>query len=320
MTRDAVTVAVVVFDRAPMFETSVPVGVFGMEHTDEGAPRFRLLVVAGEDGPLTTTGGLVVEAPFGLAALQEASIVVLPSWRDIGERPPEPALAAIRAAHARGAVIVSFCLGGFVLAATGLLDGRRCVMHWFYAPALAAMYPNVIVDHETLFNDDGDLVTGAGTGAALDACLQLVQRLWGAKAASAIARSMTMPPGRAGTRTQTIDLAPMPTQPTRPFAEVLAFAVDHITEPFDAADLAKRALMSRRTFDRHFREFTGMSATQWLHQQRLFRARQLLQDTVEPIEDVARNAGFRDAVALRRHFRRYLRTSPQQYRLQCHAD
>ena len=120
--------------------------------------------------------------PFGLDALDEASIVVLPSWRGASERPPDKALAAIRAAHADGAIVVSFCLGGFVLAATGLLNGRRAAAHWFYAPTLATMYPRVSVDPEVLFVDDGDIVTAAGTGAALDACLHLVAHLWGAKA------------------------------------------------------------------------------------------------------------------------------------------
>ncbi|OJZ74652.1 hypothetical protein BRW65_08020 [Mycobacterium paraffinicum] len=303
-----------------MLETSVPMSVFGVDHSDSSVPKFRLLVVAGESGALTTTGGLAVQAPFGLDALQEASIVVLPSWREISEVPPEPALAAIRAAHANGAIIVSFCLGGFVLAATGLLDGRRAVMHWFYAPALAAMYPNICVDHDALFNDDGDIVTGAGTGAALDACLQLVRRLWGVKAAGAIARSITMPPHRTGARAQVIDIVPVTTPPSPTFAEVMSFAVEHIAEPFDVNDLANRAMMSRRTFDRHFREVAGTSAMRWLLQQRIFRAQRLLEDTHKSIEDIARSAGFANSLALRRHFRRYLGISPMQYRLRCQAQ
>ena len=313
MTRDSVAVAVVIFDRAPTFETAVPMRVFGPD-PDGGAPTFRLLPVAGEDGPLTTTNGLVLDAPFGLDALQQASIVVLPSWRDISERPPEPALAAIRSAHANGAVIVSFCLGGFVLAATGLLDGRRAVMHRFYAPELAAMYPNVVVDHDKLFIDDGDIVTGAGTGAALDACLELVARLWGVKASTAIAQRMTMPPRRVGTGSQFIDTAPMLPRPSRKFADVMAFAVEHIAEPLDVDDLARRALMSRRTFDRHFREAAGMSPRQWLVAQRVLRAQHLLEETDQQIEDIARHAGFGNAIALRRNFHRCLGISPLHYR------
>lgn len=320
MVRDPVAVAVVIFDRAPMFETAVPMSVFGADHSNSDVPNFRLLVVAGEDEPLTTTGGLIIDAPFGLDALQEASIVVLPSWRDVGERPPEPALTAIRSAHANGAIVVSFCLGGFVLAATGLLDGRRAIMHRVYAPALAAMYPDVRVDHDTLFIDDGDIVTAAGTGAALDACLQLVGRLWGQKAETAIAQRMTMPPRRVGTQSQIIDTPPLMPRSSATFCEAIDFAVEHIAEPFDVDDLARRALMGRRTFDRHFRQVTGMSTTRWLLQQRVFRAQRLLEDGDDQIEDIARRAGFTSGISLRRYFHRYLGISPLQYRRRYRAD
>ena len=316
MTRDPCAVAVVIFDGVPMFQTAVPMSVFGVDPSNSGVPNFRLLIVAGEPGPLTTTGGVVVDAPFGLDALAEASIVVLPSWREAGERPPEQALAAIRSAHANGAIIVSFCLGGFVLAASGLLDGRRAVVHWLHAPVLAAMYPAISVDHDGLFIDDGDIVTGAGTGAALDACLHLVARLWGVKASAAIARRMTMPPRREGTRAQVIDTGLRLPQSPEPFASVMAYAVEHIAQPLDVDELASKALMSRRTFDRHFREAAGMSAKQWIIQQRVLRAQRLLEECDEPIDDIARHAGFTHGVALRRYFHRYLGMSPRQYRLE----
>jgi transcriptional regulator GlxA family with amidase domain len=312
--REPVTVAVVYFDRAPMFETAVPLNVFGTPDAT-GMPVFDLFVVAGEQGTLTTSGGLVVEAPFGLDALADASIVVLPSWRDPAERPPEPALAAIRAAHAHGATIVSFCLGGFVLAATGIVDGRRAVMHWFHAPTLAAMYPKVSVDGDALFADDGDVVTAGGTGAALDACLHLVERVRDRHTATAIARRMLTAPRRAGTRPQLLYTAPSSTGSSARLSDVMAFAMDHITEPLGIDELAQRARMSRRSFDRHFRDIAGMSATRWLSWQRVFRAQQLLRDSGEPIEDIAHRAGFASGLSLRRQFHRHLGVSPQDYRL-----
>jgi transcriptional regulator GlxA family with amidase domain len=315
MNRDPLAIAVVIFDRAPMFETSVPMSVFGMDRSASGAPKFRLLPVAGEPGPLNTTGGLVLAAPYGLDALAQASIIVLPSWGDIGEKPPEEALAAIRAAHADGAIIVSFCLGGFVLAATGLLDDRKAATHWFYAPTLAAMYPRVSVDPDVLFIDDGDIVTGAGTGAALDACLHLVTRLWGAKASAAIARRMAMPPRRGGGLPQVVDDAlPVPV-PAEELTEVMAFAVEHIAEPVDVDDLARRALMSRRTFDRRFRGVAGVSPLQWLLYQRVLLSQRLLEESELSIDDIARRAGFRNGITLRRHFRRQVGTSPLHYRM-----
>ncbi|CQD07234.1 AraC family transcriptional regulator [Mycobacterium lentiflavum] len=316
MARDANAIAVVLFDRAPMFETAVPLNVFGADHTDAGVPAFRLLVIAGEKGLLTTTGGLIVEAPFDLDALSEASIVVLPSWRDPAERPPEPALAAIRAAHADGATIVSFCLGGFVLAATGLLDGRRAVMHWFHTPTLAAMYPEIRVDGEALFSDDGDIVTAAGTGAALDACLHVIERIWDQNAVTVISQRMIMAPRRVGTRPQLRYLAPSKTGSSSAVAQVMTFAMDHIAEPFGVDELARKAGLSRRTFDRHFRDLAGMPAMQWLVWQRVFRAQRLLEESGDPIEDIARRSGFKNPLSLRRQFYRHLGVSPMHYRRQ----
>src|SRR5690348_16946319 len=130
--RAAVTVAVVLFDGAPLFESAVPLGVFGVDRSDMGVPRFAVLAVAAEPGPLKTTAGVQLQAPHGLAALRRADVVIVPTWRDPGERPPEPALEAIRRAHRRGATVVGLCLGAFVVAAAGLLDGRRAATHWHH--------------------------------------------------------------------------------------------------------------------------------------------------------------------------------------------
>jgi transcriptional regulator GlxA family with amidase domain len=166
-----------------------------------------------------------------------------------------------------------------------------------------------------LFIDDGDIVTGAGTGAALDACLHLVTRLWGAKASAAIARRMAMPPRRSGGLPQVVDDAlPVP-KPAAELAEVMAFAVEHIAEPVDVGDLARRAMMSRRTFDRRFRGVAGVSALQWLLYQRVLLAQRLLEESELSIDEMGRRAGFRNGITLRRHFRRQVGISPLQYRM-----
>ncbi len=279
MERDPAAVAVVIFDRAPMFETSVPMSVFGMDRSASGAPRFELLAVAGEDGPITTTGGLVVSAPHGLDALERASIVVLPSWRDTQERPPEQALAAIRAAHSGGAIIVSFCLGGFVLAATELLDGRRAVTHWFHGPTLAAMYPLVTVDPDVLFHRRRRHRDRRRNRVPHSMLVCTWWRDCGAQRPSAaIARRMAMPPRRNGAQPQNVEGVPLP-QPVEKFADVMAFAVEHIAEPVDVDLLARKAMMSRRTFDRQFRGIAGISPMQWLLHQRVLFAQRLLEES-----------------------------------------
>jgi transcriptional regulator GlxA family with amidase domain len=312
--RDRATVAVLMFDGAPMFETSVPISVFGVERTEGGSPAFDLLPVAADDGPLASTGGVRFEAPYGLDALDRAGIVIVPSWRDPLETPPEPVLAAVRTAHDDGALVVGLCLGAFVLAAAGLLDGRRATTHWFHAATLAARYPGVRVDPSVLFVDDGDLITSAGTAAGIDACLHVVRRTWGARAASAIARRMVVPPQRSGGQAQYID-HPLPDRHDGDdLSEVMTYALEHLDARLDVTTLAERAHLSRRTFDRRFRAVTGVSPLRWLLHQRILHAQRLLEDTDLPIDAIARRVGLATAVSLRPHFHRVLGVSPQAYR------
>ena len=314
MRRDTTTVAVLMFDQAPMFEMAVPISVFGVDRTASGAPRFDLLAIAAEGGPIASTAGLTIDAPHGLDALDRAGIVVVPSWRDPLEEPPAPVLEALRRAHADGALVVGLCLGAFVLAAAGLLDGRQVATHWFHAPTLAAMYPGLTVDSSVLFVDDGDLVTSAGTAAGLDACLHVVRRLWGARAASTIARRMVVPPQRSGGQAQYIE-QPVPEYRTADdLASSMAYALEHLAEPLGVDQLAEKAHLSRRTFDRRFRTHTGISPKQWLLHQRILSSQRLLEDTDLTIDTVAHQVGMANGVTLRPHFRRIVGVSPQRYR------
>ncbi|WP_239108691.1 DJ-1/PfpI family protein [Microbispora siamensis] len=206
--------------------------------SDLGVPRFDLRAVGGDPGPLTTTGGIRLTAPYGLDALADAATVVVPSWRGPAQLPPEPALAALRDAHTDGATVVGLCRGAFVLAAAGLLNGRRAATHWLYAPA----YPEVKVDATVLFVDDGDLITSAGTAAGIDACLHLVRRRFGTQVANTIARRMVVPPQRGGGQAQYIE-HPLPDPDTDdPLGEILSHAIRHLDDPgLDVDSLARHA-------------------------------------------------------------------------------
>lgn len=314
MPRDMATVAVLMFDGAPMFEMSVPISVFGTDRTASGAPGFDVLAVAAEAGTYTSTSGVRLRAPHGLDALDRAGIVVVPTWRDPQEAPPEPPLEALRAAHADGALIVGLCMGAFVLAAGGLLDGRRAATHWFHAPALAARYPGVTVDSSVLFVDDGDVITSAGTSAGIDACLHVVRRTHGPRAATAIARRMVVAPQRSGGQAQFIDRPLPPEHDADGLGRVMSYALEHLGDQLDIDDLAARAHLSRRTFDRRFRALTGTSPLQWLLRQRVLRAQRLLEHTGLSVDAVARDVGLSAAVSLRPIFRRTVGVSPQAYR------
>jgi transcriptional regulator GlxA family with amidase domain len=308
------TIAVLLFANSPILESSIPISVFGVDRRDAGVPNYRLLVCAAEPGPLRTTGGVELIAPYGLDALSRAGTVIVPAWHSPSRMPPPPVLEALRRAHREGARIVGLCGGAFVLAAAGLLDDRPATTHWMYAPALAKRYPKVRVDPRELYVDDGDILTSAGTAAGIDLCLHLVRLDHGPDAANALARRLVVPAHRIGGQAQYMDLTLPEEISGDPLAPVISWALENLAERFDIEQLATRAYMSRRTFDRRFRTLTGSAPLQWLLTQRVLQAQRLLETTDLQVEEIARRCGFRSPVALRGHFRKQLGVPPASYR------
>jgi transcriptional regulator GlxA family with amidase domain len=312
----AETIAVVAFDGISPFHLSVPCMVFGEDRTDSGAPRFRMRVCAPEPGALQTNAGFELVVPHGLEAIRRAQIVVVPSWRDDGRPAPPALIRALQAAHRRGATVVGLCLGAFVLAEAGLLDGRPATTHWNLAAAFARQYPKVKLQPEVLYVDDGDVLTSAGTAAGIDCCLHLLRVRYGAETANRAARRMVVAPHRQGGQAQYIQ-QPMPATAERDrLAPLLEWLGKHLDVPHELDALARRALMSRRTFTRRFRESTGTTVGQWIQNQRLALAQRLLETTNHPVERVATGAGFGSAVSLRKHFTSAFKVSPTVYRRQ----
>ncbi|MEU5950931.1 helix-turn-helix domain-containing protein [Streptomyces sp. NPDC047525] len=307
-------VAVLLFSGGPIFESSIPLSVFGIDRQDAGVPRYRLLVCGGEEGPLRTTGGLELSAPYGLEAISRAGTVVVPAWRSITSPPPQEALDALRQAHEEGARIVGLNTGAFALAAAGLLDGRPATTHWMYAPTLAKRYPSVRVDPRELFVDDGDVLTSAGTTAGIDLCLHIVRTDHGNEAASALARRLVVPARTTGGQKRHLDRFLPEEIGTDPLAEAVAWALEHLHEQFDVETLAARAYMARRTFDRRFRALTGSAPKQWLITQRVLQAQRLLETSDYSVDEIAGRCGFRSATAFREAFRRELGSAPAAYR------
>lgn len=314
------TMAVLAFDGINPFHLSVPCLVFGSESTQEGTPLFSLRVCALRRGKLRTTTGFGIEVPHGLSALRDAQTIVVPSWHDTMDRPPEALLNALRRAHARGARIVGLCLGAFVLAEAGLLDGRPATTHWAAAAEFARRYPRVVLRPEVLYVDDGDVLTSAGTAAGIDCCLHMLRQQFGAEVANHAARRMVVAPHRDGGQAQYIELPVPSTRQRDRMSSLLDWLGRHLRDSHTLDTLAERALMSRRTFTRHFRAATGTTVGSWLQSQRLAYARRLLEQGTGSIEDIAVEAGFGSAVSLRQHFAQSLRTSPSAYRRQFRGD
>jgi transcriptional regulator GlxA family with amidase domain len=290
------------------FDLAIPAQVFGRE------PRlYEWSVCAPTAGPVPAETGFDVLVPNGLEALERADTVVVPGIGDgAWPLPPEP-LAALRAAAARGTRVASICTGAFVLAAAGLLDGRRATTHWRYAQRLAREFPAVTVDPGVLYVDEGDVLTSAGVAAGVDLCLHMVRRDFGAEASNAVARRMVVAAHRDGGQAQFVE-RPLPVAAGDGLASTRAWMEERLAEPLSVEAMARHAGYSPRSFARRFRAETGTTPLQWLIGRRVAEAQRLLEGTHLSIEEIAGRAGFGTAVALRQHFARLLATSPTAYR------
>ena len=309
------TVAAVALEPLSFFEFAIGAEVFGIDRTADGMPGFDFRVCALDPSrPVRAkhTADIALLASHDLTGLRGADLVLIGASTPADAYEPE-LIGALCDAHAAGATLLSYCSGAFVLAATGLLDGRRCATHWKYGAELARRHPSVVVDDDSLFVDEGQLVTSAGTAAGIDASLHVVRRELGSAVATYIARRMVVPPQRDGGQRQYVD-RPLPPCTAGRLAPLLDWLAEHLDEVHTAESLAARALLSPRSFARRFQAETGTTPHQWLIQQRIAAARQLLEASDLPIEEVARRVGFGSAVVLRTHFRRVVGTSPTTYR------
>jgi AraC family transcriptional regulator, transcriptional activator FtrA len=308
-------VVALAYDGLCTFEFGVAVEVFGLPRPEMGPDWYRFGVASLEPGPLRATGGLRVEVDGGAALLARAGTIVVPGWRGASEPVPDALCRALRRAHARGARVLSLCSGVFVLAAAGLLEGRRATTHWRYMDALRRAHPGIALEEDVLYVDEGSVLTAAGSAAGIDLCLHLVRRDFGPDAANSVARRLVVPPHREGGQAQYV---PRPVPTAREGAR-LGPLLDRMRARLDRPQplpaLAREAGMSLRTFLRRFRDATGHPPGEWLLRQRLDRARELLEGArAAPVEEVAGLCGFGSAATLRHHFRRRFGLGPAAYR------
>ena len=310
------SVALAVTANVPIFDAAVACEVFGLARPGWIEPWYDFTVCAPAD--VQVDGWFRTTTPHGLDELARADTVIVPACHDIDTDPPADLVDAVRAAHDAGARVASICTGAFVLAAAGLLDGRRATTHWMHAERLARRYPTVHVEPDVLYIDEGDILTSAGTAAGIDLCLYIVRTDFGTAIANDLARRLVTAPHRPGGQAQFIP-RPVPEADRPGLADLLAWSLGHLDEPLTVPGLASRANMSPRNLTRQFVAATGTTPLQWLLTQRIHLARELLETTDQSIELIAARTGTGTATTLRRHFHRAVGVPPATYRRTFHG-
>ncbi|MGW0084328.1 GlxA family transcriptional regulator [Streptomyces sp. NPDC003393] len=306
------TVAVLALDQVIPFDLSTPIEVFSRTRLPDGRPGYQVRVCAELDE--VDAGAFVLRAPWGLAGLRDADTIIVPGVID-PTAPLSPAVRdALRSAAAGGTRIASVCVGTFPLAATGLLDGLRVTTHWRAAGLLATLHPNLDVDADVLYVDNGQFLTSAGAAAGMDLCLHMVRRDYGSAVAADAARLSVMPLEREGGQAQFIvhDHAPAPQGSE--WEELLGWLRENLARDLTLADIAARSGTSTRTLIRRFREQTGTTPLQWLHRARIRQAQHLLETTQHSVERIGGQVGFASPTTFRDRFKRTTGVSPQTYR------
>ncbi|MCU1801432.1 GlxA family transcriptional regulator [Pectobacterium parvum] len=306
------TVAVIVSENFSPFHLSIPSMVFSDTLYEE--KQFELFFCAETPGMVASEHGFSINVEHGFSALEKADLIVVPHWSHPETRPSAPLLDALRAAATRKAQIAGLCLGTYVLAYAGLLDGRRASTHWAFEQDFIARFLHVQLDTNALYVEDEHLITSAGTVAAIDCCLHLVRQHCGSTIANRAARRLVIPPYREGGQAQFIE-HPVP-ENTRDskINQLLDYLRSHLRSPHSLDALASRVQMSRRTFTRHFFRATGMTVSDWLTAERLHHSQALLESTSHSIEAIADSVGFQSVVTFRQQFKQRFRVNPTDWR------
>ncbi|GAB2575170.1 helix-turn-helix domain-containing protein [Streptomyces capparidis] len=309
-------VAVLAVEGVYPFELSIPVRIFGTAAGPGGEPLYEVLTCGLRPGPVTTSADFAIAVEHGADALETADTLVIPPFvctPDEGTDWIPGGLTEVLARLRPDTRVVSFCTASYVLAAAGLLDGRPATTHWNQADRFQRAFPGVRVDPDVLFVDDGRVLTAAGVASGIDLCLHLVRRDHGSDAANRVARLCVVPPWREGGQAQFIE-RPVPAPTAASTSATRAWALERLHRPPTLAELAAHARMSVRTFSRRFRDEVGTTPGQWLTQQRVERARRLLETTDLPVDRIAAEAGFGTAASLRLHLSTAIGVSPTAYR------
>lgn len=308
-------VVALIYNQLCTFEFGCAVEVFALKRPELGVNWYEFATYAVDEGEITAAGGIRIVPTAGSAQLEDADTIIVPGWRGVDAEVPADLIAGLQAAHARGARICSICTGAFVLAAAGLLEGRQATTHWRYTELLASMYPQIVIQPDELYVDQGQIVTAAGSAAGLDMMLHLVRKDHGARIANMVAQRLVIPPHREGGQSQYASRQ-LVSSTDGPIARLMDWLRSNLQHQQSIKGMAKQAALSPRTLHRHFMESTGQTPTEWLLGERIAYTRDLLESSTLRLGEIVELTGFGSEESLRRHFRNLVGVSPGRYRKQ----
>ena len=311
---------VLAYDQLGLFEFGIATEIFGLPRPEVGPGWYRFAVAGVDPSPLRSANGITLTVDGDISLLADADLIIIPSWRGPESAASPALLDALRTAHGRGARLVSICIGAFLLAQTGLLNGRRATTHWRHADALLHAFPLVSVEPDVLYVDEGDVLTSAGSAAGIDLCLHLVRQGYGPVIANQVARRLVMPMHRDGGQAQFIEQPVAGLRDRSRMASLLEQMAKDLSADLTLTAMASLAGLSARTFLRRFHAATGLTPGEWLANARVRRAREMLETTNVSIEDIATACGFGSVETLRHQFRKRVRLSPANYRRRFRAS
>ncbi|MUH96242.1 helix-turn-helix domain-containing protein [Aliivibrio fischeri] len=306
-------VAIIVFNRFSPFHFSVPAMIFGNSEIHD-RPMFDMKIIAGEDGPITSDIGMEIKPEGGLEKLIDFDFIIVPYWHNVETAPSIQLIEKLKAAHQNGSTLIGLCLGGYVLAYSGLLENRTAAMHWNFESDFTTRFPSIKVDHNALYVEEDRIITSAGIAANIDCSLHVFRQCYGSKEANQLARKMVVSPHREGGQAQYIERpVPVNTADTR-INELLDSVRKNIELSYTIDELADSVILTRRTFTRKFNKATGMSFGQWLMTERLHQAQELLEETDLSIEVVSDRVGFSSVFVFRDKFKTKFQVTPSEWR------
>jgi AraC family transcriptional activator FtrA len=306
-------VVALAYDRLCTFEFGCVIEMFALQRPELEVDWYRFEVCSLEPGPIRAFGGVTMEASHGPSLLDQADIILIPGWRDPAEKPPQILIDKLQAAYARGSRICSICSGVFVLAWSGLLDGKAATTHWRLTKRLAEAFPAILVEPNVLYVDAGQIMTSAGSASGLDMMLHLVRTDFGTRVANLVARRLIVAPHREGGQAQFLQ-NPLPSGIPGRLTKLMEWIRENLTLQHTLRSLADQAAMSPRSLQRQFQEASGLSPFDWVVRERILVAKELLEGTETPIDTLSEQVGFGSEESFRRHFRLWVRTTPTAYR------